>query len=169
MNRFTSKQLADFLLPGYPTTSVGWDKLLVRKGWEFTEEKGRGRGGIRREYTPPPEVQALIEARHRGELPPAPVRATAQQDQYRMVPSAAEYAARERDAAAMLLEPNPEDRLRMLQMVLRISEMQLTTPPPPDVAKKVIALAEAWQPFASKFPDLKERLDTLKATASFFI
>jgi len=75
MNRFTSKQLADFLLPGYPTTSVGWDKLLVRKGWEFIEEKGRGRGGIRREYTPPPEVQALIDARLRGELPAAaPVR-----------------------------------------------------------------------------------------------
>lgn len=65
--------------------------------------------------------------------------------------------------------PQPDDRLEMLQMVLRISEMQLTTPPPPDVAKKVIDLADAWSPFAAKFPDLKERLDTLKATASFFI
>lgn len=74
-----------------------------------------------------------------------------------------------RDAAETLLDPNPDDRLRMLQMVLRMSEIQLKDPPTPDVAKKVIDLTDAWSPFAAKFPDLKERLDTLKATASFFI
>jgi len=65
MKQFTSKQLADFLLPGYPTTSVGWDKLLARESWKYSEEPGRGRGGIRREYSPPPEVLLLIEQRQR--------------------------------------------------------------------------------------------------------
>lgn len=65
MSQYTSKQLADLVLPGYPTTSVGWDKLLAREGWEYAEEPGRGRGGIRREYIPPPKVQALIDQRQR--------------------------------------------------------------------------------------------------------
>jgi len=61
-------------LPGYPTTAQGWDKLVKTKGWEFVEAHGRGRGGIRREYSPPPEVMALIGARQLGEPPVAPVR-----------------------------------------------------------------------------------------------
>lgn len=70
--RFTCSQLARLQLPDYPVTRQGWDKLVKEKGWEFIEENGRGRGGIRREYTPPPEVQALIDMRLRGEtLPPA--------------------------------------------------------------------------------------------------
>lgn len=35
------------------------------------ETPGKGPGGLRREYIPPPEVQALIEAAQRGELAPA--------------------------------------------------------------------------------------------------
>lgn len=68
--RFTSKELADMKLPGFPGTSQGWDKLLKARGWEFVESHGRGRGGMRREYLPPPDVLVLIEARQRGEFPP---------------------------------------------------------------------------------------------------
>ena len=72
--RFTTKELAGMGLPGYPGTPQGWDKLVKLKGWEFTEGHGRGRGGVRREYMPPPEILTLIEARQRGELPPLPVK-----------------------------------------------------------------------------------------------
>lgn len=58
-----------------PTTRQGWHNLVIRDKWEALEERGRGKGGVRRVYTPPPEVQALIDARQRGELPDAaPVR-----------------------------------------------------------------------------------------------
>lgn len=67
--RFTCAQLAMLELPGYPTSRQGWDKLVKEKVWSFEEFKGKGRGGIRREYTPPLDVMALIEARQRGELP----------------------------------------------------------------------------------------------------
>jgi len=70
--RFTTKELADMKLPGYPGTSQGWDKLVKLRGWEFMEEHGRGRGGLRREYTPPPDVMTLIEAYRRGDLPETP-------------------------------------------------------------------------------------------------
>lgn len=70
---FSVSQLLGMQLPDYPVTRQGWDTLVKRDGWAFREVKGLGGpGGIRREYTPPPEVQALIDMRLRGEtLPPA--------------------------------------------------------------------------------------------------
>lgn len=62
-SHFTTKALADLKLPGYPSTSQGWDKRVKMQGWEFIETQGRGRGGKRREYVPPPEIMALIESK----------------------------------------------------------------------------------------------------------
>lgn len=47
-------------LPGYPTTERAWLDLVKRDGWPFREVKSKGRGGIRREYQPPVDMQALI-------------------------------------------------------------------------------------------------------------
>lgn len=73
-SRFTTKELADMKLPGYPGTAQGWDKLVKARSWEFTVGHGRGRGGVRREYSPSPDVLALIETRQRGEQPATPTR-----------------------------------------------------------------------------------------------
>lgn len=72
--RFTCAQLAQLRLPGYPTSRQGWDKLVKEKAWPFEEFNGKGRGGVRREYLPPPEIMFLIDARQRGDLPTVPVR-----------------------------------------------------------------------------------------------
>lgn len=66
---FTTKELANFKLPGFPGTTQGWDKVVKSRGWLYLESHGRGRGGVRREYQPPQEVIDLIEKRLRGELP----------------------------------------------------------------------------------------------------
>lgn len=73
--RFTTSQLAAFRLPGYPATSQGWDKRVKNEGWENVTVHGRGRGGERHEYAPPPAILSLIEQHLRGELPPAPAKA----------------------------------------------------------------------------------------------
>lgn len=70
--RFTCAQLAELQLPGYPTSRQGWDKIVKEKAWPFEEFHGKGRGGIRREYVPPPEIMALIEAHQRGKSLPEP-------------------------------------------------------------------------------------------------
>ena len=58
---YTCRELAALKLPGYPTTDEGWRLTVTREGWPCFEHKGRGRGGIRREYAPPPRVAKLIE------------------------------------------------------------------------------------------------------------
>lgn len=68
---FTAEELAMLNLPGYPRTSRRWHDRAVKDGWLERQVPSQGRTGFRREYTPPPEVQALIEARQRGELPAA--------------------------------------------------------------------------------------------------
>jgi phage repressor protein C with HTH and peptisase S24 domain len=67
--QFTTKELADMKLPGYPGTPQGWDKLVKLNQWSFVVVHGRGRGGMRREYTPSADVMTLIEAHMKGELP----------------------------------------------------------------------------------------------------
>ncbi|HCS13913.1 MAG TPA: hypothetical protein DIW28_09065 [Zetaproteobacteria bacterium] len=62
-------------LPGMPTTRQGWHNLVIRDKWEASTEKGRGKGGMRRVYTPPPDVMVLIEARQSGAMPSAPAAA----------------------------------------------------------------------------------------------
>lgn len=71
-NYFSISQLLGMRLPSYPDTRQGWDTLVKREKWEYREVKGLGGpGGVRREYAPPPAIMALIEACHRGDIPPA--------------------------------------------------------------------------------------------------
>lgn len=71
MKSFPVHDLAAMNLPGMPTTRQGWHLLVKTQKWEFVETHGRGRGGVRREYIPPPEVMALIEAQQAEALPAA--------------------------------------------------------------------------------------------------
>lgn len=73
-NMYTVRDLAELRLPGYPDTERAWLDRAKNGGWRFIEIKGRGRGGIKRVYTPPPEIMALIEAQERGEPPQPPPR-----------------------------------------------------------------------------------------------
>ncbi len=60
---YSVRELAGMGLPNYPGTERAWLDRVKNENWVYVEFKGQGRGGIRREYTPPPEVQVLIEAR----------------------------------------------------------------------------------------------------------
>lgn len=60
IGRFTTAELSKLGIPGCPTTSQGWDKRVKNEGWECHVVRGRGRGGERHEYVPPPEMAALI-------------------------------------------------------------------------------------------------------------
>lgn len=66
---YSARDLADMHLPGFPDTERAWLDRAKNGAWKFKEVPGRGRGGIKRIYIPPAEIQALIEARQRGELP----------------------------------------------------------------------------------------------------
>jgi hypothetical protein len=68
MGRYTTKELAEMKLPGFPGTPQGWDLRVKSEEWEFVEARGRGRGGVRREYSPPASVQALIDKQLAAEL-----------------------------------------------------------------------------------------------------
>lgn len=69
---YSAEELAQFKLPGYPVSRKGWYDRARREHWEVREEPGKGPGGIRQTFVPPPEVQTLIDARQRGDtLPPA--------------------------------------------------------------------------------------------------
>lgn len=57
---FSTRQLAAMKLPGAPGSHQGWEKHAVTHGWEIREHPGRGRGGIVREFMPPPAMAALI-------------------------------------------------------------------------------------------------------------
>lgn len=57
---YTCRELAELKLPELPGTDRGWRALVEREAWEFIEHKSRGRGGVRREYAPPPRIAALI-------------------------------------------------------------------------------------------------------------
>jgi len=58
---YSCEELAALKIPGYPVTRQGWDALVKRDSWEFSEVKSKGRGGIRREYLPPPDLRRQIE------------------------------------------------------------------------------------------------------------
>lgn len=45
---YSCAELAAFALPGFPGTERAWRDLVEREAWPFTEEKSRGRGGIKR-------------------------------------------------------------------------------------------------------------------------
>lgn len=55
---YSASELAAMKLPGLPGTVANIILLTTRQAWLFVEVTGKG--GIRREYTPPAEVMALI-------------------------------------------------------------------------------------------------------------
>ncbi|MDX9717219.1 MAG: hypothetical protein RBT67_07585 [Thauera sp.] len=65
---FTTKQLAELLIPGMPKTAEGWRGIALAEKWDCFEQPGRGRGGVKREYVPPPELLELIRRHMRGEV-----------------------------------------------------------------------------------------------------
>jgi len=172
--------LGERFVAGLPGTMRGCTRRAQRERWVSREVKGSGGpGGIRTEYQPPAAVLALIQSflavnpdffaksktRTKADLAKlskevfgdAPQRLRQQHTQYDVA------------GADALLNPQPEGRMLMLQMVLRMSEDRLKEPPTPDMAKKIIDLVDAWMPYCSQHPDMKERLQALKATAALFV
>lgn len=62
----TVRELAMLGLDGFPATERAWLDLVKREGWAYAEVPGRGRGGMRREFTPPANVLALITAKQKA-------------------------------------------------------------------------------------------------------
>lgn len=66
---FTVKELLDLNVPGVPTTKAGIYDRIRKQGWQERIRGGRGgKAGGTKEYSPPPDVLALIEAKQRGEF-----------------------------------------------------------------------------------------------------
>ena len=58
---FSIQELLDMRLPELPMSKSGMIKRVKEGAWQFREVAGRGgKGGKKREYMPPPEVQAAI-------------------------------------------------------------------------------------------------------------
>lgn len=73
-NQYTAAELAGMSISGLPTTKAKIIALAERSGWTFNEVSGRG--GMRREYTPPAHVMAAIRdkaAQQVAALAPVPV------------------------------------------------------------------------------------------------
>ncbi|OLZ68356.1 hypothetical protein, partial [Chromobacterium violaceum] len=58
---YSAAELAGMKLPGLPTSRDNVRLTAERESWPYVETTGRG--GIRREYTPPAEVVAAIKAK----------------------------------------------------------------------------------------------------------
>jgi hypothetical protein len=180
---FSSNELSllgEKFVAGLPTTMRGCTRRAQREGWISRQVKGSGGpGGIRTEYQPPADVLALIHSfltanpdffaksktRTRDDL------ANVSKELFgdaprRLLQDQANYVARESDA---LLAPEAGDRMAMLKMVLRMSEERLKVPPSPDVAKKIVDLADAWLPYCEAHQEIKARLLALRATAAMFV
>jgi phage repressor protein C with HTH and peptisase S24 domain len=61
-NGYSADELAKLKLPGYPTSRKGWYDRARRDNWEIREEPGKGPGGTRQVFVPPPKVLELIES-----------------------------------------------------------------------------------------------------------
>lgn len=60
---YSARELAEMNLPNMPTSPKGWYDLVARDKWEVVLVSGKGRGckgGVRREFVPPPAIAALI-------------------------------------------------------------------------------------------------------------
>lgn len=171
--------LGERFVAGLPGTMRGCTRMAQRKKWVLREVKGSGGpGGIRTEYQPPAAVLELIysflaenpdfftksKTRTKADLAKLSKEVFGDAPQ-RLRQQHAQYGS----ASEALLNPQPEGRMLMLQMVLRISEDRLKEPPTPDVAKKIVDLADAWLPYCEQHPEMRQRLTVLKATAALFI
>lgn len=61
-NGYSAEELAQLKLPGYPISRKGWYDRARRDGWEIREEPGKGPGGVRQVFVPPPEIMELINS-----------------------------------------------------------------------------------------------------------
>lgn len=64
---FSAGDLAKISLPGMPATERALHDLMKAEEWPFAEVRSAGRGGIKREYTPPAPLLSLIRKHLRGE------------------------------------------------------------------------------------------------------
>lgn len=64
---FSAGDLAKVRLPGLPKTARALLDLMKSQEWPFVELRSAGRGGVKREYSPPPELLELIRRHMRGE------------------------------------------------------------------------------------------------------
>lgn len=165
---YTVQQLTSMHLPGYPTSARAWYSRVEKEGWEYREVVGRGPGGIRREYQPPPEVMALIKRRLNGELPPAEERNVARDGGAQPQQVRRQQPAEPRDPVLALLDPTDEERLQMLAIVLKVAEHKLKEPITADLADKLLQLEAAWRPFAENHPEYLVRLEALRTAAELF-
>lgn len=88
-SHYYAAELADLCLPGIPTTKAAVRVKAEREGWAYIEVKGVG--GTRREYAPPAEVMAAIQAKAAQALVatmPASRLALRPEDQLPLIPSA---------------------------------------------------------------------------------
>lgn len=163
-----------------PTTDPGCTGRAQREKWDSRESPCMGgKKGLRTEYCPPDgvldQVQSFLASNpgffSKSKTHTKADLAKASREVFGDIPSRlireqAEYAVRENDA---LLAPNPEGRMLMLQMVIRVSEQRLKEPPAPDAAKKIVDLADAWLPYCAQHPEMRQRLLALKASAALFV
>jgi len=180
---FSSNELSllgEKFVAGLPSSMRGCTRRAQRENWVSRQVKGSGGpGGVRTEYQPPVDVLVPIidflsanpdffsksKSRSRADLAKRSKELFGDAPR-RLLWEQAVYAAKENDA---LLAPSPEGRMLMLQMVVRVSEMKLQSPPAPDVAQKIVDLAEAWLPYCEQHPEMKQRLLALKASAALFV
>ncbi|MEO6430952.1 MAG: hypothetical protein ABIO50_04255 [Nitrosospira sp.] len=59
---YTVRELAEMRLPNLPDTERAWLDRAKKGKWVYKEVPGRGRGGKKKLYLPPPEIIKLIEA-----------------------------------------------------------------------------------------------------------
>lgn len=67
-NGYSAEELAQLKLPGYPVSRKGWYDRARRDGWEIREEPGKGPGGVRQVFIPPPNVRKLIDDIQRANM-----------------------------------------------------------------------------------------------------
>lgn len=61
--RYSCAELAAMKLPGLSATRQGWEERAKRESWASFETKGRGRGGIKREYQLPQSLLNVVRER----------------------------------------------------------------------------------------------------------
>lgn len=72
---YSCAELAALKLPGFPGTERGYRDLVARERWTYIEEDSRGRSGVIRRYSPPPQVAKLIASHHKVQADGAAARA----------------------------------------------------------------------------------------------
>lgn len=168
---FTCLALARLRLPGLPLTEQGWGKLVAREQWSFVETPAKGgKHGIKREYTPPAPLLALIHKHLQGndiseeDIAIARARSNAATRPAPRVPLTSEE-----DLHAYNGTASSEQRMQMLHVLLKTMEAKLIDPLDTVVAQRLIEAVEAWTPFAQGHPSLLQRLRAVRTAAYVYL